>query len=361
MDWPWHDVLISLLFLAIPICLFNLIFVILICNRGNLGRLQNVLFLSLGCSDFCAGFLAIPCILMCNLVNNVTLSCRLCIVSYLLNRFILTLSFLNLSAVIYERYLKIVHPFWFRNREYTLLKGSRVMIGIWLTSLVICLTPLTFWPLDKPCSSDKTFDINLQFFDIACFALFIILLLFMIYAFVRIFLVVRSHLLDINTTAVQLRASMNNILDESGSAASNENSRQSNSETNNNRSRTHPGKRESESSRLSAQSLHRQFLLKEVKIVLRFAAMVFMFVVTWGSYYFLSFYERNKEDVPIIAQEIVFVIRFMNPLFDPFILTVNNSDFRFGIFNKIISRVRSSFVRRQSTTNQHSSEDFSTV
>lgn len=359
MVWPWHHISIALLVMAIPICVVNLIFVILICNRGSLERLQNALFLSLGCSDFCAGFLAMPCILMCSLVGG-NLGCRLCIASYLLNRFIMTLSFLNLMAVIYERYLKIVHPFWFRNRELTLLKGTRIMFGIWLTSILISASPLTFWPLDDPCSDGENLKKNLLYFDLTCFALFIVLLLIMIYTFVRMFLVVRSHLLNINTTVVQLRASMNNSLNESTAVVTNEHSCQSNSVTDDHPPQTDSGNRESGSSRTSTQSLHRQFVVKEAKIVLRFAAMVFMFIVAWGSYYFLSMLEIDKKDVPLIAQDIVLLIRFMVPLFDPFILTVNNKDFRFGIFDKIISRVRSSF-KQPCTRNHHFGENISAV
>ena len=314
---------ITLIVLAVPICVVNLIFVILVYRRDSLGKLQDTLLFSLGCSDFCAGFFLIPLLVLCS-VSFQLQTCIPCITSYLFNRFIMILSLLHLTAVISERYLKIAHPFWFQSKEYTLLQSRHVVPTLWLTSLLIAVSPLAFWPLKTPCANgDKTLTGNLEIFDFVCLALFCFLLLFKIYTFVRLYLVVRGHLRDINATAVQLRSSRENII--AGSCKSLEPIAEKNSVKQDlprsNRS-TGSGP---QISHASSQYLRRQLVKKEAKIVVRFAAMAFMFILVWGAYFIMSFMQKNPEDVPVIVQQIHLVVRFLNPLLDPWILTVNNT------------------------------------
>ena len=325
----WSEWLIILLVLAIPICVINLIFIILVCHRGSLGKLQNALLLSLGCSDFCAGFVAIPCTILCTLLTE----CKVCIASYFVNRFMMISSFIHLAAVIYERYLKIIHPFWFQSKEYTLLQSNRIVISIWTTSLLIALIPLSWWNLASPCESSDASDKKLQHFDYACLALFCLLLVANIYAFVRMFFVVRTHLLNINATAVQLRTSMDILshpsentsyhLEPDSVVIKNLSHFQSNLPQNVCQARS-----ESQVSHVSTNSLRKQLLLKEAKIVLRFAILVFFFIVVWGTYFYISVRVKEASDVDLITQKILGVIRFLNPLIDPWVLTINNKDLK---------------------------------
>ena len=324
------EVSITLIVLALPICVVNLIFVILLYRRESLGNLQNALLFSLGCSDFCAGFFVIPFILLC---TQITSQCMLCIASYLFNRFVMILSLLHLTAVVFERYLKIVHPFWFQKKQYTLLQSRRIVPVLWATSLLIAASPLTWWPLRTPCTGSETLTRNVENFDSACLALFCTLLLFMVYTFVRLFLVVRYHLRDINITAVQLRASTDTMLNHSTESSCNSlpPTSQKNyskhdvcSSPSNNRSAGNG----SEFLHASTQTLRRQLLKKEAKILVRFASMVFMFLLVWGAYFYLSFLEKEKGDVSKIAENIQLVVRFINPLLDPWILTVKNKYWR---------------------------------
>lgn len=319
----WTEVLITLLVLGVLICVVNLVFIILLYHRGSLDKLQNALLLSLGCSHFCAGFFAIPCVLLCSLIDIYPAKCKLCIASYLFIRFIMISSLLHLMAVIYERYLKIVHPFWFQSNEYTLLRSSRIAFALWCISLFISTAPLTWWPLDTPCGNERL-DRILEYFDYACLALFCLVLLLIIYAFVRMFLVVRTHLLDINTTAVQLRASMDNMLAHS---TTDSNHLEPGSGESNLRHLHSPPRSVSEVSHISScQTLRKQLLRKEAKIVIRFAAMILMFILSWGTYFYLCRLEMNTDDIPILLAKIVSVVMFLNPLIDPWILTVNNKN-----------------------------------
>lgn len=330
-----NEVSVTLIVLAVPICVVNLIFVILVCRRESLGKLQNALLVSLGCSYFCAGFFVIPFLLLCRQITSHPTSCKLCITSYLFNRFVMILSLLHLTALVFERYLKIVHPFWFQKKQYTLLQSRRILPALWTVSLLICASPLTWWPLRTPCTGSKTLARNLENFDSACLALFCTLFLLMVYTFVRLFFVVREHLRDINLTAVQLRASTDTMLNRSTVGSCN--SLQPTSHKNclkdnvcgspqNNRS----AENGSEFSHPSTQALRRQLFKKEAKILVRFASMVFMFLLVWGAYFCMSFLEKDKGDVPKIAEKINIVIRFINPLLDPWILTVNNKYWKEG-------------------------------
>ena len=308
---------ITLIVLAVPICVVNLIFVILVYRRDSLGKLQDTLLFSLGCSDFCAGFFLIPLLVLCR-VSFQLQTCIPCITSYLFNRFMMILSLLHLTAVISERYLKIAHPFWFQSKEYTLLRSRHVVPALWLTSLLTAVSPLAFWPLKTPCANgDKTLTENLEKFDFACLALFCFLLLFKIYTFVRLYLVVRGHLRDINATAVQLRSSMENTHLEP--TAEKNSVKQDLPRSNRSTGSS------SQISHVSSQYLRRQLVKKEAKIAVRFAAMAFMFILVWGAYFIMSFMQKGPEDVSMIVKQIHLVVRFLNPLLDPWILTVNNT------------------------------------
>ena len=318
----WDESLVTLVVLAVLICVVNFTFVILVYHRGSLGRLQNALLFSLGCSDFCAGGFAIPFIVVCTL-SPVPDDCGFCITSYLFNRFVAMLSFLHLIAVIYERYLKIVHPFWFQSHEYTLLRSGRVVVGLWLASVLIACVPLTFWPLTTPCLPDETLERNLRYFDNACLALYILLIVLVVYAFVRIFLVVRMHLLDINTTAVQLSASLDNVLSQQESAGSHAMDDNLNCVP----KKANRFQSESELSYASTRSTRRSVLLKEARVVIRFAVMLLIFILGWGIYFTVSFLVVRGKEVSLLLLQVIGVVRFVSPLIDAWILTVNNKEF----------------------------------
>ena len=353
----WSEALITSAVLAVPICVVNLILVIQLYRRRSLNKLQNALLFSLGCSDFCAGFFAIPVAILCNIIKIFPLGCKLCIASYLLNRFMMISSLLHFTAIIFDRYLKIVHPFWFTNNEHTLLKGRYIVIPLWLTSLLISLVPLTWWSLETPCSSTQELARNLQNFDMTCLALFCLLLLCMIYAFVRIFLVVRVHLVDINTSAAQVGASMDVLKEEPDPEEYNTQPMQNSSQR--------------ESGLSYSQNLRRQLLLKEAKVVIRFASMVLMFIIAWGAYFTISLLMQDNNDVPLVVQDVSAVIRFLNPLFDPWILQFNISKARvwfrdalrvlYGRCSSLWSRIArylSAMIRRsQPQDNRQSNRD----
>jgi hypothetical protein len=233
-------------------------------------------------------------------------------------------------AIICERYVKIVHPFWFLREDHSLLRARYIVPVLWFASLLISAAPLTWWPLATPCEDDGTLTKNLRKFDFACLALFCLMFTVTVYALVRIFLVVRMHLVHINTTAAQVRASMknqfttcNNTLETD--VVDDEKSQQDFFVLRRNPS---PARSETELSRKSVHSLGKQLLQKEAKIVIRFAVMLLVFIVVWGLYFCLSFIERKAGEIPLILAEISYVIRFMNPLIDPWVLSFKNKELR---------------------------------
>ncbi len=325
----WTKILIIVLVLAVLICVVNFVVIIILYHRRPLDKLQNSLLLSLGCSDFFAGFFGIPFIFLCTLVNTNPPGCILCIASYLINRFIMLSSLLHLMAVICERYLKIVHPFWFLRADHSLLRARYIVPVLWFASLLISAAPLTWWPLATPCEGDDTLTKNLENFDMACLALYCLMLTVTVYALVRIFLVVRTHLVNINTTAAQVRASMKNQFTMCNTletdVVDDEKSQQDFFVLRRNAS---PARSETELSRKSVHSLGKQLLQKEAKIVIRFAVMLLVFIVVWGIYFCLSLIEKEGHEIPLILKEIAYVIRFMNPLIDPWVLSFKNKELR---------------------------------
>lgn len=345
--------LLSLVILAFLICVVNLAFVLLVYHRVAAKSLQRTLLLSLGCSDFCAGFLAIPSTVLCNLADS-SLGCPVCMTSYLLTQFIAVSSALHLLAVVYERYLKIIYPFWFQSHEFSLLRSTRVIPSLWLTSLVISAIPLTWLLLGTPCYDERS-DRLTRYYNNACLAFFLLLVLFMIYAFLRIFLVVRTHLQEIRATLVTAPCASVEALDterhqvlttEGGTEKLCERSSQVHD------TQMNMTARDAHSDNLFPKP-RRYWLMKEARVISRFGAMVMMFALVWGTYFFFSTQEQKGNEVSPLAQKIVISIRFLNPLLDPWILTVNNKDFQgtWGPFSLCYSRMVA-FFRRQ-TSRRH--------
>lgn len=359
-----------LVILAALICLVDLTFIASVYLRSTVKKLQKALLLSLACSDFCTGFLTIPFILLCVYGIHGSNRCTICITSYLLHRFISVSSALHLLAVVYERYVKIIHPYWFHSNELTRLRGTKIVPALWFTSLIISATPLTWLLMDTPCPSERS-NLLTMYYDNVCLAFFILLVLLMIFAFVRIYLVVRIQLRVIRATAVQANGEDCMV---NGAQATGE--RQSASEgdriktstldvTSEVASRPSPSptrrhdlkcitgmdslsQNEFESSQNPRQKCQHYRLMKEARVITRFAIMVLLFVVVWGPYFYISTIVQKGGEVSLLLQDIWSAVRFLNPLVNPWIVTINNQEFRnvWTVFPACLGRL-TGFLRPQ--------------
>ena len=335
--------------LAGPICLVNLAFMILLYNKGSLNSLKNGLLFSLACSDFCVGSITIPFIVL-STVEAENVSCKFPIASYLLTRLFSVSAAIHLLAIVYERFLKIMYPFWFIMHERRLLRSVRIVLAIWFASVIISTIPLC-WLYSERCDVElegpSENDHYTEIYDYACMAFNLVLLVLMVIAFARIYFVVRVHLGVIRANAVPPNGSQAGVMTPDLNVSANGEMEEENDTLNAASSHStlpSSGVRSPERSitrtsspaqsdpgilgRLNKKS-RRYWFIKEARVVVRFAAMVFMFAFVWITYCVLSIMDRVGR--PVANHHfrlVVSVMQFLTSLFNPLIMTINNQDFQ---------------------------------
>ena len=338
---------LSFVVLAGPICLVNLAFMIMLYNKGSLNSLKNGLLFSLACSDFCVGSITIPFIVF-STVEAENVSCKFPIASYLLTRLFSVSAAIHLLAIVYERFLKIMYPFWFIMHERRLLRSVRIVLAIWFASVIISTIPLC-WLYSERCDVElegpSENDHYTEIYDYACMAFNLVLLVLMVIAFARIYFVVRVHLGVIRANAVPPNGSQAGVMTPDLNVSANGEMEEGNDTLNAASQSTLPssGVRSPERSittssraqsdprilgKLNRRS-RRYWFIKEARVIVRFAAMVFMFAFVWMTYSVLSI--MDKAGRPVANQqfrEVVSVMQFLTSLFNPLIMTFNNQDFQ---------------------------------
>ena len=337
---------LSFVVLAGPICLVNLAFMIMLYNKGSLNSLKNGLLFSLACSDFCVGSITIPFIVFSTVEKNA--SCKFHIASYLLTRLFSVSAAIHLLAIVYERFLKIMYPFWFITHERRLLRSVRIVLAIWFASVIISTIPLC-WLYSERCDVElegpSENDHYTEIYDYACMAFILVLLVLMVIAFARIYFVVRVHLGVIRANAVPPNGSQAGVMTPDLNVSANGEMEEGNDTLNAASQSTLPssGVRSPERSittssraqsdprilgRLNQRS-RRYWFIKEARVIVRFAAMAFIFAFVWMTYSVLSI--MDKAGRPVANQqfrEVVSVMQFLTSLFNPLIMTINNQDFQ---------------------------------
>ena len=341
------SVTLSFSVLAGPICLVNLAFMIMLFNKGSLNSLKNGLLFSLACSDFCVGSITIPFIVF-STVEAENVSCKFPIASYLLTRVFSVSAAIHLLAIVYERFLKIMYPFWFIMHERRLLRSVRIVLAIWFASVIISTIPLC-WLYSERCDVElegpSENDHYTEIYDYACMAFNLVLLVLMVIAFARIYFVVRVHLGVIRANAVPPNGSQAGVMTPDLNVSANGEMEEGNDTLNAASQSTLPssGVRSPERSittssraqsdprilgKLNRRS-RRYWFIKEARVIVRFAAMVFMFAFVWITYCVLSIMDRVGR--PVANHHfrlVVSVMQFLTSLFNPLIMTINNQDFQ---------------------------------
>ena len=327
------SVTLSFSVLAGPICLVNLAFMIMLFNKGSLNSLKNGLLFSLACSDFCVGSITIPFIVL-STVEAENVSCKFPIASYLLTRLFSVSAAIHLLAIVYERFLKIMYPFWFIMHERRLLRSVRIVLAIWFASVIISTIPLC-WLYSERCDVElegpSENDHYTEIYDYACMAFNLVLLVLMVIAFARIYFVVRVHLGVIRAIAVNVSANGEMEEEHDTLNAASQSSLPSSGVRSPERSITTSSRAQSDPrilGKLNRRS-RRYWFIKEARVIVRFAAMVFMFAFVWMTYSVLSI--MDKAGRPVAHRhfrEVSGVMQFLTSLFNPLIMTFNNQDFQ---------------------------------
>lgn len=185
-------------FIAICVCLSILALFIIVTNIFVIYLVQKHVYLqtstnfslaSLACSDFMAGFVVIPLVISGQLTGN----SGLWLAIDLSSRFIAFSTILHLSSIALERYILIVHRM---NTELMSKRSILIILPcIWLFTLAVTLIQLAWIDLQDPQLRTKK-DIQLAepIYNFTSILILVFLpLVVIIYAYVRIYIIVRRQ------------------------------------------------------------------------------------------------------------------------------------------------------------------------
>lgn len=128
------------------------------CTHRNLRTTGNYFFLNLAICDILVGVLIIPWKIVCYVeVNPKWLLCLTAFVDY-----ILSMSFLSICALTYDRYQAIIHPLHYQLKMH-LKKSWKIFVSVWCVPSVHFLRFIWLLPPDNPDAqqSDNRFHIFL--------------------------------------------------------------------------------------------------------------------------------------------------------------------------------------------------------
>lgn len=272
--------------LALFIVVANMFVIYLVQKHAYLQTATNFSLASLACSDFLAGFLVIPLVISSALTGN---SYRgLYLASDLSSRFICLSTILHLSCIALERYILIVH------RMSTELMSKRsiliVLPCIWLFTLTVTLIQLLWIDFDHPELHPKANIRHAEVIYNLCniFILVFLPLVIIIYAYVRIYIIVRRQHHSVSQQEAQI--------DENASK-------------------------------------RKKRLKKEIRAIFIYVGMVLTYIFGWF-YYFIGGLMMDLEiqgswysQVPAWLDVILMFIRFATSFVNPVLYTFFKMDF----------------------------------
>lgn len=284
------------LLVAFLIILVNSWVIILVLKHKLLRTITNFILSSLAFSDLLTGLLSIPMFVSCNVIRTLPF----CITSDVFLRFTSISTVAHLMAVTFDRYLAIMHSL----RYSTLMTKSRAVYGlafIWVTSVAMSLIHFSWSSVTTDASaasgvseSEKQNEIR---YDIFCLiAYFFFPLLFMMYAYGRIFYqVVRQR-------RIMTRHNL-------------------------------PGYQVQ--NRLSIES-------HKWKAAIIFLVMLLVYTICWLPYFALRLhYNYDSGEASTLAVAIQYLIvyqRFCTSLFNPLLYILGKQDFRKAILTRFERR-----------------------
>lgn len=193
----WYVVCLS--FISTLTSAGNGFVIVLICTRKRLRRRAspNWFILSLGVADFCVGSFNIPTILIRDHFDKQygSISSKIVTIGY---GIFISASITNLCVLTIDIYLAIVHPFAYAK----FMKPSRALMLIFIAWFLPVLQKL---PLIISYSVDHFKNEMNYLYEVSRIIMLAFLpSLFMAYAYIRIFFVVRCHRMDIERHEMQV-------------------------------------------------------------------------------------------------------------------------------------------------------------
>lgn len=283
-DTEWTVIFIFLGILGLLIIVTNLFVIYLVQKHTYLQTATNFSLASLACSDFLAGFLVIPLIIS----SAITHKNRLYLASDLLSRFVCLSTILHLSSIALERYILIVHRM---NTELMSKRSTLIILPcIWMFTLIVTLIQLAWIDFDHPNLFPKQHLRHVEVIYNLCsiFALVFLPLVVIIYAYVRIYIIVRRQHHSVSQQEAQI--------DENASK-------------------------------------RKKRLRKEIRAIFIYASMVLTYILGWF-YYFVSGLMQDLEiqgdfqaDVPAWLDLAFLFVRFATSFVNPVLYTFFKMDF----------------------------------
>ena len=290
------SVFVCLALLGVAIVFANAVVIFLYRRKEYLKTKTNLCLACLAMSDFLAGSVAVPLVIVCNKADVGIFKIKICIVMDLSSRFISISTVLHLLLVTVERYFMIIqvmhYPF--------IVTKSRlifVLVFVWCFSLGASLIQLTWISLngqdtDEVYRKDTIYSLSI-FFGVVLSSLLI-----MAVALTRIFRVLRRQLQSIK------------------------------------RAQTY-----------KSRAYRKMPIPLEGKAVIVFGSMILTFIACWFSYYFDGLMrDLNLPSlyVPGWVSVMLMFLRFASSVVNPILYTFFKEDFRRALLSSFGSYQRRS-------------------
>ena len=284
--------------LSVLISFSNATVLLLYHSNPYIRSTKNLLLASLALSDLCAGAVVIPITLQAfgEDVWNMRMA------SSILFRLIAFSTILHILAIIFEKYISILHPFFLVQKKHL-----RIVSGcIWFGSCAVAILPLVWLNAGDPADPEFVRK-EVIYFLVTFLILFLIPFFLIVFAQVRMFRAIsRSFCLNKNVSV----SSKNDI------------------ESVNLTSVRSP--LESESDSIKERGSYRISTIQNRKVLTAFALMLGTFTACWLTWYAAAFiaYVNPEIQIPMEILEMFHFIVFMPPLINPLLYTYYKQDFR---------------------------------
>mgnify|MGYP002803993953 FL=1 len=264
---------------------------------------KNLLLASLALSDLCAGTVVVP----------ITLKCfgeriwNMCIASSILFRLVAFSTILHILAIIFEKYISILHPFFLVRKKQLRVVSS----CIWSASIVVATLPLAWLHTGHPVSPNSDFvRKELIYFLVTFVVLFVVPFFLIVFAQVRMFRTISRSFSFNENVPISPQSDVEGF--------------------NLTRDARCPFTTESDSTR--EQGSYRTSSIQNRKVLTAFALMLGTFTVCWSTWYigaFLSYiHAESFRNFSADVKQMFQIIVFLPPLINPLLYTYYKQDFR---------------------------------
>ena len=288
---------LPIIVLLASICLLttalNALVIYLIYKKKTLRTLTNMFLTSLAFSDLISGLVVIPLFVICSMGRVFPH----CVSSAMLIRFTTISSVCHVLLIAFDRYIDIVHPL----QHLSLITKCRAIAAtfvVWLVSFVASIVQLSWYGLDETLMreyQERTEDIDLKYTTACTVLFFAVPLLLMCYIYGRIFYISFKH----GKSERQLR----NALQQQARGV-------------------------------------RHYAWRGNSVLL---IMMVIFVGCWLQYFIIMLRDHTESSqlssIPLWADRLLVIIRFIPPLSNPLLCTLSKHDFRSALKTVVFQRI----------------------